>query len=167
MNKNQHISSLQIINLIPQHELFYQIPLNGKVEIDANFEVWSEAYFDYQINEVGLMYSAFFIHQVKKNSFSSLDEFMTFTRLNENKKLIINDFGKYPFTKKEKLSKQEFQNELELYLNDIFLCSKKTILDINIDNYQEGFFYFKEPSIITFACDLGNDYYAFSHQPYI
>lgn len=167
IDKQQNIASLKIINLITEDEVFYQIPLNGTVQIEAALETWSEDFFLYQINEVGLIFSEIYIHIAHKNDFLLLDDFMNYIRFNENKNLTIKLLHEYPNKKGENLSKKEFQEELNLYLNEIFLNNEKSLLNLNFDKYQEGYFYFKEPSINVLGCSFEESYFGFSYHPYI
>lgn len=164
------ISCIQIIEIIHnsdfQHQ-YYKILLHNDIELCSNFPLMDAAEFRETRDNIGLMYSELFIAISKeKELFLSLDDFMNVIRVLENGNIDIAFLEQYSYKKGEKMTKEEFMENQTLYCDEIFLANSQKLIDIDFNMFEEGFFYFNEPSTIVLGASFSNMYFAISYYPY-
>lgn len=163
----EQICTVRLIEDVENNGVYYRVKINKDISLNIEFQEWSKQELEFHIENIGMMYSDMFIHKSSANNFQSLDEFMYYSRLNEEKlSYDINNLIRYPFTKQD-LNKDDFFANLDLYVNDIFLNGKGELLYLSRGNYLEGAFYFDAPSIKVLGCNLQGSFWAFSYRPYV
>jgi hypothetical protein len=148
---------------------FHKVAINNDIPLNReDFTIWTEDYYNYMVDFVGMSHSEILIHSAPKESFSSLDEFMYYVRLIGNKNNAPNSFIKYPHLKEGLLSEADFRRELYFYIDTMFMNKEdEVLLGIPIANYIEGYFYFNMSSGCLLGCDLTDKYLALDYCPYI
>ena len=166
-DKLNNISTVLLIQHNMNNGKYYKIPISGNIEITAPFTTWSYDYFRYHINYIGVMGPDLYIHMAKKEAFQSLDEFMYYSRANEDVKinLNLNNFVIYPYRKEENLSKSYFMESQKIWIYDVFAFGLQEFFTVDFSNYQEGYFY-RNNSFVRMGCDLSDKYFGFSYEPY-
>lgn len=166
--KLETIKSVQIINNIEgDGEKYYKIRLTeDDIKLNFNLEEWSKEDFLYQITEVGMMYAEVFIHKGYKSSFVSLDEFIYYTNIIESGKSFNKETFQPYSLKRLELNKDEFMNYQKLYWNDHFMNENGDLVYLNYNHFKQGFVYLDIPSSKRVACEIQDNYWSFTWNPY-